>query len=250
MSASSAHPDAIKQIQATAPQTQRIIKFRPEASPPIKALVLVADLHGFSHFFSQPDVQLYVPRFLNHIFAALNRSFKGGLIPWLDEKNPPYAAFPDPMHAKFQGDGALYIWEYNDALYIQEFFCMLHLFQQSYHEIIATCINDIPLADIPQGIRFGLAASSVYRLTYESGSGSEYIGYAINLASRLQKYCPQLGFIASARVDLPNKWLKKNGLMRVVATNIAGFPKEIVIVHEHSFHHLSQAVEKPLFDRF
>src|SRR5438046_1305595 len=160
----------------------QVIKFAPEASPPIKAVVVMADLEGFSRFFSQPDVHLYVPRFLNHIFSALNLSFEGGVIPWLDKKDVKQG-FPRPIHSKFQGDGALYIWEH-EGLDVPEFFCMLGLFQSHFGDIIANCIEDIPVADVPKRIRFGIAAGSVYKLTYKDGSGSEYIGYAINLASR------------------------------------------------------------------
>jgi class 3 adenylate cyclase len=225
----------------------QVIKFAPEASPPIKAVVVMADLEGFSRFFSQPDVHLYVPRFLNHIFSALNLSFEGGIIPWLDRKEAT-RGFPRPIHSKFQGDGALYIWEQNEGLDMTEFFCMLDLFQSNYKKIIANCIEDIPVADVPKRIRFGIAAGSVYKLTYEDGSGSEYIGYAINLASRLQKYCREFGFIASARVDLRPKFLNEMSYVRVIAKELRGFPREIVIVGKREFAALDESRKASLFD--
>jgi class 3 adenylate cyclase len=225
----------------------QVIKFDPQASLPLKAVVVMADLEGFSRFFSQPDVHLYVPRFLNHIFSALNLSFTGGMVTWLDEKEATHG-FPRPIHSKFQGDGALYIWEQNEDLNMMEFFCMLDLFQRNYKKIIANCIEDIPVADVPKRIRFGVAAGSVYKLTYEDGSGTEYIGYAINLASRLQKYCREFGFIASARVDLRSKDLKELGYVRVVAKELKGFPREIVIVDKREFGALNEARKASLFE--
>ncbi len=225
----------------------QVIKFAPEASPPTKAVVVMADLEGFSRFFSQPDVHLYVPRFLNHIFSALNLSFEGGVIPWLGKKKA-IPGFPAPIHSKFQGDGALYIWERNEELNMAELFCMLALFQSDYEKIIAKCIEDLPVADVPGRIRFGIAAGSVYKLTYEDGSGSEYIGYAINLASRLQKYCRELGFISSARVDLSAKLLKDLGVVRVVAKELKGFPREIVLVNKLEFDALDEARKTSLFE--
>jgi len=224
-----------------------VIKFIPEASPPIKAVVLMADLEGFSRFFSQPDVHVYVPRFLNHIFSALNLSFTGGVIPWLSKRDRK-PGFPQPIHAKFQGDGALYIWEQNEQLDTAEFFFMLDLFQSHYKEIIANCIDDMPLADVPERIRFGVAAGSVYKLTYEDGSGSEYIGYAINLASRLQKYCREFGFIASARLELRHKDLSDTGYVRVIAKQLKGFPREIVIVDKQEFESLDESRKASLFE--
>src|SRR5207249_2003782 len=100
----------------------------------------------------------------------------------------------------------------------------------------------------PRRIRFGVAAGSVYKLTYEDGSGTEYIGYAINLASRLQKYCRELGFIGSARVDLPRKFLKECSYIRVVAKDLKGFPREIVLVDEREFGALDEARKTMLFE--
>jgi len=56
--------------------------FEPAASPPIDALVIVFDLEGFSRFFAQPDVHVYVPGFLNKVFQAIRIVFHGGIPFW------------------------------------------------------------------------------------------------------------------------------------------------------------------------
>jgi len=67
------------------------------------------------------------------------------------------------------------------------------------------------------------------------------------LASKLQHYCPQLGFIASARLNLPNALLEKHGYKRVIATRLPGFPKEIVIVDKREFEALGPQLRGELF---
>jgi hypothetical protein len=69
----------------------------------------------------------------------------------------------------------------------------------------------------------------------------------INLASRLQKYCAGLNFIASARLNMPSSILQKHNYMKVVATNIKGFPKEIVIVDRSEYAKLDPKVRQDLF---
>lgn len=44
-------------------------RFTGKASYPRNAVALLYDLEGFSRFFNQPDVQDYVPTFLNHVSA-------------------------------------------------------------------------------------------------------------------------------------------------------------------------------------
>jgi class 3 adenylate cyclase len=103
----------------------------------------------------------------------------------------------------------------------------------------------VPVVDLPRKIRFGIARGTVYELRRANSSAREYIGFCINLASRLQKYCPDLAFIASARIGLREDVLAKNGYVRVVAKDIRGFPQEIVIVDKDEYNGLpSEAREK------
>jgi len=81
-------------------------------------------------------------------------------------------------------------------------------------------------------------------LTRADDSSLEYVGFCINLASRLQNYSPSLGFIGSARPGISAETLEAISHKKVVATAIKGFPKEIVFVDEDEFKALpSEEVE-------
>lgn len=98
-----------------------------------------------------------------------------------------------------------------------------------------------------RGIRFGLARGTIYELTRASGTNKEYIGFCINLASRLQKYCADLGFIASGRLGLTDGFLEEESYKRVVATKIRGFPEEIVIVDKKEYEAVAEGQRANLF---
>ena len=232
-----------------------LIKFRQQASPATQALVLTFDLEGFSRFFSQPDVHHYVPRFLNRVFDAVSIIIFGGKDYWTDDKSET-KPFLEPVHQKFLGDGALYIWTFKKGIMeymknetdIAFFINRIWNLKSNFKNIKKACLDDVPVVDLPQRIRFGVTAGSVYKLTYSNSSHTEYIGYCINLASRLQSYCRELGFIASARIGLPETTLKKHGYMKVIAKNLKGFPEEIVIVDKEEFDELSEEIKDELFD--
>jgi class 3 adenylate cyclase len=103
------------------------------------------------------------------------------------------------------------------------------------------------VAEVPRNIRFGLSRGSVYELQGHDTQATEYIGYSINLASRLQKYCPELGFIASARLKLPDREIARHGFIKVVATQLRGFSNEIVLVDREEYEALSDETRKGLF---
>jgi len=67
------------------------------------------DLEGFSRFFNQPDVQDYVPVFLNHVSEAMGRCLFGGDDYWMNDKVKQLPLSFRVVHEKFTGDGALYI---------------------------------------------------------------------------------------------------------------------------------------------
>src|SRR2546423_14185649 len=82
--------------------------FTGKASYPKNAVALLYDLEGFSRFFNQPDVQDYVPAFLNLVSSAMGVNLFGG------EAYLANDAIIDPLeievaHEKFNRDGALYI---------------------------------------------------------------------------------------------------------------------------------------------
>ena len=231
-----------------------LIQFRPMASPPQSAVVLTFDLEGFSRFYSHPDVQDYVTKYLNRILGCLSVCIHGGWAYWL-EGGTQMSPLPAPVHQKFLGDGAMYLWtvpeKHEQAPRVDMVVLLNRLWnlKNNFDQVVRACADDVPVVDLPRRIRFGLAAGSVYELSYEKGEATEYIGYCINLASRLERYCKDLGFIASARLGIPEKELDEHGYVKVIAKKLYGFPKEMVVVERKEFNQLNPGVRDDLFDR-
>jgi class 3 adenylate cyclase len=154
-------------------------------------VALLYDLEGFTRFFNQPDVQDYVPVFLNHISEAVGINLFGGHAYWAH--NAPI----DPLevevaHEKFMGDGALYILLPPEGApdfsvtTLQHLCNRLWTLKNRFSEVVNRALEAVPVAEVPKNIRFGLCRGSVYELRSEATQTSEYIGYGINLASRLQ----------------------------------------------------------------
>nr|WP_067063880.1 hypothetical protein [Mucilaginibacter sp. L294] len=231
----------------------KISNFKPEASYPEQAVVMIFDLEGFSQFFSQPDVQEYVPKYLNIVFEAINLCLDGGDHYWLigdTEEDRQYKPLPKNIHSKFLGDGGLYIWKYKDfnASQLTSLVNRFYNLKNNFAQILKIAAEVIPVIDIPKDIRFGIAAGSVYKLTYNDTDKEEYIGYSINLASRLQSYCRDIGFIFSARLNINSSKLESNRYIKKVAKNIKGFPKEFVIIDTDDYDELSDDVKTELFE--
>lgn len=229
------------------------IKFDTKASRLKHAVVVIYDLTGFSKFLNQPDVHEYVPCFLNHISNVISAIIYGGNRYW-ETPHKKWRALPAPVHEKFLGDGALYIWlpprnakEFPPS-FIANLCNSLWNIQSDFEKILKACADDIPIYEIPQGIRFGLARGTIYELTNRETREREYIGVCINLASRLQKYCSDLAFIASARIGIPGAKLSRWGYIKVIATKIKGFPKEIVIVDKNEYNALPEEIRSDLFE--
>jgi class 3 adenylate cyclase len=230
-----------------------IKNFKPKASLPKQGIVVLFDLEGFSKFFSQPDVQDYVPKYLNIILNAVDICFNGGEQYWSLEKNGnPIKIEPLPkcIHSKFLGDGGLYIFDYKSfddddrAILINRLWNL----KNNFDKIVEKATEEIPILDIPKRIRFGISSGTIYRLTYSNSNNEEFIGYSINLASRLQSYCRQIGLIASGRINIKTSKLAKHSYIKVVAKNIKGFPQEIVIVDKDDYEDLDKDTKESLFD--
>ena len=225
--------------------------FKPVASHPKDALALIYDLEGFSRFFNQPDVQDYVPRFLNHIYEAVSVTYMGGQSLC---DNVAYVPLIPPRHENFLGDGMLLLWTFDSARpsvmehNINVLCNRLWNLKHDFHAVLAAIADDVPVLDVPSRIRFGLARGTVYELSRVGSTQKEYFGFCINLASRLQSYCPGIGFMASARLRLKEDVIRKNGYRRVVATKIKGFPKEAVIVDENEFTRLPKVLKEEYFE--
>lgn len=225
--------------------------FKTQASIAKDALVLIFDLEGFSRFFSQPDVQEYVTKYLNRVFDTVSSCIFGGKIFWSKNDISPFLT---PTHVKFLGDGALYIWSFNRGekekkkQSILYFINRLWNIKNDFGKLVDTCSEDVPVVDLPRKIRFGLASGSVHKIYYKYSARTEYIGYCINLASRLQGYCRDLGFIASARIGFRERDITKHGYIKVVAKKLDGFPREVVLVDKDEFDDLPSKLSKELFD--
>lgn len=228
--------------------------FESTASPAMKAVAMVMDLEDFAKFFSQPDVHLYIPKLINHIFDAVNTCIYGGRAIWIDNK-PNLDPLPHPLCTKFLGDGALFLWKFegndDDVLKVHDverLMNRLSSLQKGFSKIIAQCADEVPLGLLPPRIRFGIAAGSVYKIYYYRTQQEEYLGYTINLASRLQSYCRSIGMIASARLELPEKTLQEAGYRKVLAKSVRGCPQELVIVDAEDYALLDSRERKDLFD--
>ena len=231
------------------------IHFDSTASRPKHGLALIYDLEGFSTFFNQPDVQDYVPKFLNEVSHAISVSIFGGQDYW--ESEPSKIGMSSlgkyPIHEKFMGDGAMYLWaEDKKESFTPEFIYLLcnrlWNLKSNFSAIVKKSHEYVPVTDIPRRIRFGLARGTIYELCRRNSPQREYIGFCINLASRLQKYCPDLGFIASARIGITESELDEYGYIKIVAKQIKGFPREIVIVDRSEFESLTTEIKDQYFD--
>jgi class 3 adenylate cyclase len=227
--------------------------FSGKASFPKNAIALIYDLEGFSRFFNQPDVQDYIPHFLNNVSKAVSVSLLGGKPYYTTNVENFVPLDARVMHEKFLGDGALYILQPPkdkadfSTITLSRLCNRIWNIQLRFKELIKSMSDDIPVFEVPTRIRFGLARGSVYELRKSQGGAREYIGFCVNLASRLQQYCPSLGFIASARLQIPAATFEKHGYIKVVATQIKGFPKELVIVDHNEFERLDNDVRSALF---
>jgi hypothetical protein len=72
-------------------------------------LAAIFDLEGFTHFCSQRDPQLAVPKFLDFFLKWLFKKLKET---YLEEELPEgYKIYLEPpFFSKFLGDGVLFLW--------------------------------------------------------------------------------------------------------------------------------------------
>ncbi len=228
--------------------------FQKRASRAQNGIALIFDLEGFSKFFGHPDVHEYVPTYLNIITKAVENCLFGGTLPGDGQAMNPLKIVP--VHKKFLGDGMLYVWtppSDTDRFPPNSIIVLVNRLwnlKNNFGKVNKSCADTVPIYELPSRIRFGLARGTVYELSAVGSKEREYIGYCINLASRLQNYCPQLGFIASARLEIPESVLKENNYIRTVANKIKGFPKEIVVVDKKEYADLDDEVRSELFLKF
>ena len=216
-------------------------------------IAMIFDLEGFSKFFNQPDIHEYIPKYLNHVLQAVDVCIFGGRKFWLPDQPKLDRTDLLPVHRKFLGDGVLYLWtpakgkeDFSQAFIFALANRMWNL-KNEFAAVNRAASETVPVVELPPRIRIGIARGTVFELPVEGRPEPEYIGFCINLASRLQGYCPALGFLASARLDLPQDLIDRHGYARVVATRIKGFPKEMLFVDREEYARLQEATKKNLF---
>lgn len=230
-------------------------RFDEIGTPGTDAVVLCFDLEGFSRFFRQPDVHLYAPEYLNVIISAVQELFGNAQPSWLPPGDPPVVPqLREPDFAKFMGDGGIYIWtaasqhEPISSQFKVNLLGWIWALQHSFDGIVTKAREVVPLVDLPQRMRFGVSRGTVYGLRRQrSVEPVDYVGFAINLAARLQSYCREIGFIASARLALRDAELNEARYQKVLAIRIPGFDPEYVLVERDDFATLDSTRRTDLF---
>jgi class 3 adenylate cyclase len=240
-----------------------MLRFSEEAKGGFNALVVLCDLEGFTKMISDfRDIEPYVPKFFNRLFNTFDINFRGGRSFWSNnDSDVLLGKLQDPIHVKFMGDGALYIWKRgshdeclsdDDMVYL---ISRIWIYQQNFDKIIRYCSENIPLNfdKLPRRLRFGISAGQVYPLENVSENSSnlsivEYFGYTINLASRLQNYCEGLSFIMSSRVVIPPTIMRSCQFVKLTPRDaIKGILDENIIVSQIDLDALDNTVKNQKF---
>ncbi|MDB5285621.1 MAG: hypothetical protein JWR05_570 [Mucilaginibacter sp.] len=220
------------------------------ADRPTTGLALIFDISGFTNFFNKPDLQSYITKYINQIIECVEITIYGGVDYWTAEPEDLESLNLKPSLRKFLGDGMLYIWEDSENKISKDFkldlLNRLWNLQTFFEKVNEKLYDDIPIGDLPKTIKFGIAQGTIYRLLEADGS-QDFIGPCINLASRLVKYCPEINFICSARLDLEKKGLEEQGYFKVIAKELKSFENEIVIIDKDDYTKLAEEDKKRLF---
>lgn len=237
-------------IRLARAKTIRFRKGRVHAKP---ALALIYDLAGFSTFANRPDAAQWISPFLNHVSQAIEIVIYGGEPYWLPDEGVEYYRLREQAHQKFLGDGVLYIWTGTqhkplDSFFIRTLCVRLRDLRANFSRVVRAAREKIQIAEIPQDIRFGLAVGDVYELGRTDARQREYVGICINLAARLQKYYPGVGFVA-ARVQMTPTSRRAENFVRVIANKIDGFPSEYVLLDEAEYAGLDRNIRGTYFER-
>lgn len=215
------------------------------------AVAVIFDLEGFTEFCTQPQVEHRIPALLNRLSellcSCLDRSWAPG-----DDCAFHLAELGFPAQVKFLGDGGLLIWllpeeDEGQLSFLLALLSRLYIARRSFGDVVETFKDDFGLPRMPDKVRIGLAAGEIVRLNSVAGE-EEFVGFPINLASRLQGYCRGLGFLASARIGIPSEFLEEHGFQKVYAKRLRGFSKEVLIVDKADFYSLSSKERAFLFE--
>ena len=235
---------------------KRMATFNSEAGRAHDGVCVVFDIAGFSQFFNQPDVHSYVSGYLTQVIQCVETCIFGGDGYWKPDAErmlPPLALLP--ICRKFLGDGCMYLWSPDESRQVTPDFLTtltsrLFDLRKGFDRVSKLCQESIPVAEMPKGIRFAIARGTVFELRSDDAHAQEFIGVSINLASRLLRYCANIDFIVSARLNLPKASLEPLACKKVVASRIKDFSREIVLVGKADYDALDATIKKSMFEDF
>jgi class 3 adenylate cyclase len=218
-----------------------------------RATVVSLDLAGFSNFCNQsePSVAITVPGLIKRTFDSLNEFFNEE-----DESNSIFpkddGKLPQPRFIKYTGDGALMFWLCPPKEQFSQQFCnflveSMRSFQVKLSSQLPEWEKEWRIRKLPKKVRVGIATGIVYALRPPHSFTSltdpcDYVGYCINLAVRLQSYCPALGFLVHG-----NLHSKSPGMRHLTAINLKGTQEEPVAVFREDMRNVSPADLKRKF---
>ncbi len=234
-----------------------LLKFQgfTAAKRPVTGISLIYDIEGFTNFFNKPGLEQYITDYLNHITECVETIIYGGDQYWVTREGARDITddIKKPVLRKFLGDGMLYVWEITDEdneklPYFRAALALSLLeFQVNFNHVTNRLKRILPTSDLPRKVRFGIAEGTIYRLETQ-GSGYDYIGPSINLASRLVKYCAGINLIWSSRFHIGQTILDVGNFNRVVALQLRSFEKENVYVMKHEYNMLKEDVCSEKFE--
>ena len=224
----------------------------------VNALVLTTDLQGYTGFAAHPDSTEYTLNYVEFVNKCIGVLFNGGNPWWTTTMY--YESIAKPTN-NWLGDGNQMIWpeEAFSGLNIMNLVNRLRDFSINFDKINEKySLKNPGLMHLPEKIRFGLSQGPIQvfkpdksKWEYSNSGVIEWGGYACNFSAKLQCYCRDLSFLASARmVGIEKAMLKDNFYRRAVATRLPGMGPEIVFAYEVEYEALSPQVRDKYFGPF
>lgn len=235
------------------------IAFAPDRAEPTNAIVVSFDLSGFSDFCSRADAHVVLPKFLSHLFDEVNEFLMGQISAALEKLGEFLGSTAErqkvvrPEFIKFTGDGALLIWLPGIDGKFSEAFCTaivtaMRGLQSRIAEKVPKWEKSWRVVGLPKRARFGIAGGQVYALRDPTAlpiaGPSDYVGYCINLAVRLQNHCPEVGFLVHESLH-PNK----GDFIRLEALGMKGTRTEPVLAFSADLEGMKEGYFKTKFRR-
>jgi class 3 adenylate cyclase len=207
----------------------------------IHVVVAVFDLEGSSAMTARPDSLAEGTKYAEHFFQ------------WMSTSVVDRLGLTRPSYRSLLGDGALFIWESNEAeeselvgRLLTVAMGMTDEFRESIADQLEGLVN---LSPLPRILRVGIASGSAVKVPLATGDGSApaYSAFCISLATRLQKVCSGLSFAASARLGVANTVADTLDLVVQVA-NLRGIGEEKILVRRGELRSLAPDQRRILVD--